>query len=1402
MDGNSLSQRKAQLDKAEREHLEDVVEELRERVEDNVRFQLTQKGLDDQPEGSESLDEDTEKLVEAIELEAVDGNTWNEAFEQYVTGVGYTIVNRLAALRCMEVRDFVDEEVTVFKENGLTPAAETLVHEEFLLEDEAILAAYQNACKDLADEIEILFDPNSVYSLVNPDDDAFEELCGMLDSVADEVWRADDVLGWVYEYYNRPVVEALDAKNTLEPEDIGPANQFYTPHWVVRMLADNSLGKLYLEATDREDSIPEPESLSPEARKNRAVTPDEAPSVPELCTYLIPDEEPGDAPEFDHPRELRVIDPACGSGHFLLYAFDILERIWWEETDLDRAEIPAKVLEHNLYGVDIDLRSCQLSAFNLYLKARTRAEEEDGGFEMPNVGIVCADARVAEVEEATDVLDEITGAGTDLREALDEIIETFQHTEALGSLLDVSGTLEEAFDAGRTQTELGDYGEADHQSLNSFLKALRRAVAERTSNSFGEQNLRSFLNLLVVLTQEYDTALMNPPYGSGGRMPDNVQEYIEENENYKYTTEYYINFFESCDRLAKADGRTGMLVPWSFMFNKSFQDFREDFVGGRGAFDFFSEFGYDILDNATVGTVGTVVRSEAESGQSGTFIRLPDVNKAEKEEQFLYASFEPQEGDVERLYSRELSQFDMVPGTPLSYWVPGELRALYQSSTVLDADNAGLGENKTLGNIKQGIATADDSRFVHQFWEDSSSDWVPFAKGGADAWLLPRTKTTLLWGEDGTEVTRYPKSYPRNTQYYFSESLTYTVAKRSGRRFGYLHDSSVFGHKGSVLVPDRAIWNALSYTNSHLFTYLMLTQTSERMWEVGFVSKVPWREELEGIDELEQLSQQAVGHLISKRQYDFVSPHYDGPVLLNVLGVADPLPQYDHPHRELRDDLDIDEPGEAVSTSDSLHDTGVAAAKHLERIEQNLQSCADQIDEAVFECFDITDEQRETVLQEIALRTIEDPREQDEYDPDAITEPSDDFAEQVKDLLLHFALRAVHESDDGIIPVSDVDSEADLLTHIEAEFERIWGDHAADRLAEVDNLLGSESAAEEAYPNLRAWLEDDLFDYHVSKFDRTPILWRLTTERLVSDAEGEGFGCLVDYHRLDEGIFDRLQNRYLEPRKTILRERRSAANRRRGDDSLSTSEQAEAAEEYNRCESGLEQVAVFEDRLAALAQSESREWSSEEQQTADAAAEHVAEFCRRTEKRLEIVDELAAMDDVDMGELFTGNFYEKVEKQREEWLDALGDLEAAFDAYAADPDQPVEAHRYDLFDYFADDLLGSSHFASNGILYMTYYFGKLEGADQAQLDDAGISRRQRLISRLASDVDEYIELGESIADDCEDVSSEVSSDWADRALSEITTAGYQPNHKHGVEINITPLADAEIVPKTVDDDVL
>lgn len=206
--------RTAQLDKADREHLEDVVTDMRERIESNVRYQLEGHGLDSEPEAE--VDDERAEVVEAIERERVEGDTWSEAYEEYITGVGYTVVNRLAALRCLEVRGFIDDEVTVFREDGLTPAADYWVNQEFLMEDEAILRAYDEQCDTLQDEIELLFDTDSAYSQLDPDADTFKALCEQLDRVPDAAWRADDVLGWVYEYYNVKLLDDLRRKGDRE----------------------------------------------------------------------------------------------------------------------------------------------------------------------------------------------------------------------------------------------------------------------------------------------------------------------------------------------------------------------------------------------------------------------------------------------------------------------------------------------------------------------------------------------------------------------------------------------------------------------------------------------------------------------------------------------------------------------------------------------------------------------------------------------------------------------------------------------------------------------------------------------------------------------------------------------------------------------------------------------------------------------------------------------------------------------------------------------------------------------------------------------------------------------------------------------------------------------------------
>ncbi|MFP8953116.1 BREX-5 system adenine-specific DNA-methyltransferase PglX [Natrialbaceae archaeon A-arb3/5] len=1407
MDGQSTQPRKAQLDKEEREHLEDVVTEMRDRVEANVRYQLEDEyNLNEKPDDDASLSEEQEDLVEAIELEAVDGNDWDDGYEQYITGVGFTIVNRLAALRCMEVRDFVDNEVTAFRDDGLTPAADRLVTEEFMLEEEAVLEAYRNACDDLAEEIEILFDRSTAYSLIDPDDDTFEDICGMLDEVADEVWRGDDVLGWVYEYYNHSKLTELRDKahnQGLDPSDVAPANQFYTPHWVVRMLTDNSLGRIYVEDSNTElENIQE--SLTPEERKHRPTSFDESPDVASLCTYMVPAEE-GEPTSFDDPSDIRVIDPACGSGHFLLYAFDVLERIWREsDTDASPEEVPAKILQHNLYGVDLDLRACQLAAFNLYLKARSRAESEGADdFELPDIGIVCADAKVADVEAATEVFDEVAADQPDVRDTLEQILEEFQDIHGLGSLLDVKGTLSEDF--LREQTKITDSWSGP-RSLTAFLKQLHEAVGEHhDDDSFLAQDLRSFLRLLVVLSQEYDVALMNPPYGARNRMPDDVTDYVE--EHYEYGPEYYINFFEVCDNLTKENGRVGMIVQRSFMFKSSFQDFREDFIGKLGVFDFLAEYGNDVLDNATVRTAGTVVRtgSQVSEDAEGLFYRLHDLNAAEKESGFLRAAFNSSESqDVQREYKKELSEFSSIPGTPLSYWASPKLRSLYNADTVFDANNAGVDRNSA-GVVKEGLTSGNNSRFLRKFWESNGEGWRPFAKGGEDAWTLPHLNLMIDWEDSGKKVKRYGSSYVRNDDYYGREALTYTYLKEGGRRFGYLNQGSVFGHAGKIFIPEGDIWSLLGYANSHLLTYLMLCQTPERHWEVGNVAKLPWPDELAEASQLTNKAERIAGAILRKRQYDLTSPHYNHPPLIGDLDAGwVPSIHEDHPYRQLSETIELPSEAENASAEMTLEELAIAHDRRQEELSKQMEETASEIEGSILQELNLGDQERNEIFTELALRTNDDPRETPDFNPEKIDEPSEEYPQYVKDLLLHFTVKALEDDNDGIIPLVDGSQET-LLERIESYFENTFGHYAEDRLAEVDRLLGAQSPEEEAYPNLRAWLQEDLFNYHIDRFDNRPVFWKMTTKRLVSDPTGEGFACIVGFHQLDTGLFDRLENRYLEPRRADLRERQESANQRQNDQSLSASERARATEEYERCVSGREQINEFEQVLQTLASDNPRDWDEQQRKTASQLEDQVRKFREATEKRLNALDELRKEKEDDWFEdTFSPTFWSSIQENREEWIDALHDLEKACRAYSKPADEPIKAHLYDLLLYF-DDLIGSDHYSSNGVLFMTYYFereGKQFLDEDGEPKDGLKDTYVKKLATLASGLEEYKESAEEINENCQSLAKALPSDWESRALSEVTTAGYQPNQKHGVAINITPLAEKDIVPEVVEDKVL
>ncbi|MYL17498.1 BREX-5 system adenine-specific DNA-methyltransferase PglX [Halorubrum terrestre] len=1415
MDGQSTQPRKAQLDKEEREHLEDVVTEMRDRVEANVRYQLEDEyDLDDRPDEDASLSEEQEDLVEAIELEAVDSNYWEDGYEQYITSVGYTIVNRLAGLRCMEVRDFVDDEVTAFRDDGLTPAADRLVTEEFMPEEEAVLKAYRNACNDLAEEIEILFDRSTAYSLIDPDDDTFEDLCGLLDEVPDEVWRGDDVLGWVYEYYNVGQLDEIRSKakkEGLSPEDIPAANQFYTPHWVVRMLTDNSLGKLYLENTgELQETIKYQESLTPSERKNRPLSPSKSSNIGEFCTYLDSSGTEEYVSDFDHPEEIKVIDPACGSGHFLLYAFDVLERVWRNETTIDYKDIPRKILKNNIYGVDLDMRACQLSAFNLYLKGRTRAEAEGAdGFNMPKIGVVCSDAKAADVDGVAEVFEEVVASSSSVRgvlseeevyEALENILDSFEDVHGLGSLLDVKGTLGQMFsdEEGGLQLTIEDDFTADY-TLSSFLHTLKSQIEEyRDSDSFLAQDLKSFIRLLDILSQDYDVALMNPPYGAQKRMPDQIKEYIE--EHYEYPAEYYINFFEVCDKITKDGGRIGMLVPRSFMFKRSFEQFRSDFIGERGAFDFLAEFGLGILDNATVRTVGTVVRTGESQGATGTFLRLYDVDSSEKEEAYSRECLSsPEAAEVTRVFNISLSEFESIPRSPLNYAVPSDVRELHQSDLKLEYNE---NNNKAVSEIAQGLSTGDNPRFIRQHWEAPDLEYnYPYAKGGSDAWITPNVDKVVQYRSNGREMRPLPGSVLRNTQHYGREGITWTYIKSTGRRFGYLPEGCIFDHAGSMVFPGEDIspWTLLSVLNTDLYHTLFLSLSPDRHWTPGIVSRIPWFENLNDLNQVERDAKKQYGLKLREKVHDPSSPFYIAPELLPEQAVEGFFYDY-HPFTDFVDeewDFELDH----ANPEQTLEEVSQKASYEAAVREYELEEIASSIEEAVCDELGISEKTHSALQTEIELRTAEQINNRVTEKPEA---PASDgspekLSDHVKKLLHHIVLERLSTSDDGIVPVTRDGENSQLLQEVEQGFEEIYGENAEDHLREADDILGTQVADEIPYPNLEDWLENDLFSYHVSIMDNTPLFWKMTSNRTVPDPSGKGFSCLINYQKLKPSTFDRIANGYLEPRKSLLREKRTAAKERQSNESLSTQERADATDQFERCSSGLEQINELEKAIQELAQTEPRDWPVDNQKLAAELKQDVEKFREESQGRLSILDELA--EHIDMEEQFSTTFYPTIQEQREEWIEGLKEIEDACESFSKDASEPIEASHYDMLEYF-DSLIGSTHFASNGILFMTYYFEDgeeyLEDGEQRE----GLNQEAELLARLAVDLDEYIDLADDISEKCDTLTEDIPSEWDSRALKHITTDGYQPIEKYGVSLNIKPLYEKDIVPEIVGEKVI
>jgi len=547
-----------------------------------------------------------ERIVAAIEHKGAAGMIAADSVRDYLRDAAFTTLNRFVALKMLEARELVQECITKGEQSsgyreycGMAPGLP-------LLPESAGYRLYiESLFDELSTEVKVLFDRRDPSSVLWPKRRTFEQLLEILNAgELAGVWGEDETIGWVYQFFN-----GQDERKKMREESQAPRNsrelairnQFFTPRYVVQFLSDNTLGRIWYEM-----------------RGTNTV-------LAERCEYMVrrPGEDFSPRAKKD-PRDLRVLDPACGSGHFLLYAFDLFVTIYQEAhadpespqseatgntlaedypgIDALRKAIPGLILAHNLHGVDIDPRCAQIAQLALWMRAQKACRDFGIGrsdrAQIRRSNIVVAEPLVAEEQITREFVAKLGDA--ELGRVFTSLIESLNLAGDLGLLL----RIEKLVKATRKQGELfAPPEERIRAALDRFVR--EEASAMNTRRRLFADDATHGVALLGVAEKKFDTILMNPPFGAISlRAKKEFEKAYSSTKN-----DVYAAFVERAVELLAARGRVGAITSRTGFFLSSFQKWREEILLPKAPPAVFADLGVGVLDSAMVETAAYCLES-------------------------------------------------------------------------------------------------------------------------------------------------------------------------------------------------------------------------------------------------------------------------------------------------------------------------------------------------------------------------------------------------------------------------------------------------------------------------------------------------------------------------------------------------------------------------------------------------------------------------------------------------------------------------------------------------------------------------------------------------------------------------------------------------------------------------
>lgn len=1085
------------------------------------------------------------------------GGDYLQARQATINECVFTLFNRIAAIKVMEAKELFPEIITRRKEN----AGRSFEHNAWLEGHPEERGAEREGLKHfLTDQFDRLgeniplYKADYPYALMPTADELHEiiEKYNGIEEDADcgaEVWKGDDILGWLYENFNAVEKEALKASGEkTEYNKVSLQSQVYTPQWVVKFLVDNTLGKSYLEMFP-DSSIKEKYQIA------------NAPTM-----------------QMQHPkdlREMKVLDPACGSGNFLIYAFSLLYDLYMDQMenygrDYSRRNIPKMIVENNLYGVDLDERAAQITQIALFVKAR-----ELGGHRSKwpaYTHVVSTHFFLPDYENIKDTF-EILGSWSDKQtQSIKLIWNDLCNAYKFGSLVRV----EERLDALMPNEDnhmlfSNDQFENLFSFKNNITTQLRNQVKNWSgegSNAYTLSKANDAISFLEIISQKYDVVVANPPYTDSADFGKELKEFVEENYKrpYKCNTNLYAAFIKRCCELADdVYGKVGMIHPHTFMFIKTFEDVRKFMLEETHinvmvdyGLDRVNLFGPGILLDATFYTLDMNKRDRT----SGIYFNITANQQEKYKKSSLAQAYEDylNNRSNDRVYTLPQSKLKGIKSYPFIYWISDEFREKMKGKDL----------DKTV-DIRAGIQTSNNNRFLRFWWEVDKSNiyngtnlakWIIYSKGGpfnkwyGNLWLL------IDWEEDGNKLKKYLLSRGQDLHaqdYYFLEGITYSASGSKGMSFRYMPKDCLFDIGGSSIFCVNDFKNALyliGLMNSKLSVYLTNCFNPTVNKQPNDIKRIPFAKPSYQIEVLiSSLSKQCISikkeisnHCIIYKDY-IGSPiqHQESPqselenyysienglesqILLNETIINNLIFEVyelsDHDRQMVLDkegipvgDLSV---SSAAKTAYQEWLTGNTEFPATDEVIAHINALPIDEDQLKINDFESL-YQNNNGWEEFCIKHQMNPIEVWYQFKNAHILPPQRTQVLAFELLTDVIRSVLAKDDDGVIPLSDKLGEERLAIRIEREFmER---GYSAGQFNQVCQLLGCD---------LEKYLQERFFQQlsdHLNLFmylPKTPFIWHLTS------GEHRALDLYISIYKWSRDTLYRVRSIYAANRESVI----------------------------------------------------------------------------------------------------------------------------------------------------------------------------------------------------------------------------------------------------------------------------